>query len=71
MPFQGVLSLHGIEKPVSGTVKAQRNGNQLNVAASFGLKVTDYGIAIPSFAGVTMAESVDIDVQFVAPLVTP
>ena len=70
LPFQGILSLHGVQKPVTGMAKVARNGNQLNVTADFGLKISDFGIASPGFAGITMADDVQIIVQSTAPLST-
>lgn len=70
LPFQGTLSLHGVQKPVSGLASIQRAGNQMTIAADFGVKTVDYGISTPSFAGITMAEDVQIAVQLVAPFVS-
>lgn len=69
-PFQGVLSLHGVQKPVSGFATIQRSGDQMTVAADFGIKTSEYGISTPSFAGITMAEDVQVAVQVSAPLVS-
>jgi hypothetical protein len=33
------------------------------VRASFQVKTSDFGISTPSFAGLTMAEAVDVSVQ--------
>ena len=60
VPFQGTLSLHGIRKPVTGFADIVRDGQKVALKADFGIKLTDYGIAIPSFAGITVAEDVRI-----------
>lgn len=52
------LELHGTKKPVS--LEAKLDG--LAVEATFKIKLTDFGIAIPSYAGVTVAEDVSITV---------
>ena len=70
VPFQGILHLHGIEKPVTGTAKLDRNGNNLSVDAQFGIKISDYGITIPSFSGITMAEDVNVSVQLTTPVIS-
>jgi polyisoprenoid-binding protein YceI len=70
LPFEGTLSLHGVEKPITGNAKVERNGKLLNVDADLALKISDYGIATPGFAGITMAEDVKILVRFSAPVVT-
>lgn len=63
-PFTGKLSLHGVEIPVSGTVttKAGSTG-KLDCEFEFKIKLTDYKIEIPSFAEITVADTVDITVQ--------
>lgn len=67
LAFEGKLYLHGLEKPVSGTAKVQKNREEISVTAEFGLKMSDFGIAIPSFAGITMAEDVAVEIHFTAP----
>ena len=69
VPFTGKLALHGVEKPVSGTAKIEKTGDKVTVAANFGLKVSEYGIVIPVFAGITMADDVQVTVADSAPLV--
>ena len=66
--FEGVLTLHGVEKTVNGTSKIERNGSSISVNAEFGIKLSDFGIGIPSFAGITVAETVDVLVEFKGPL---
>ncbi len=68
VPFEGTLSLHGVKRPVSGKTKGERKGQQLQLAADFNLKVSDFGISSPSFAGVTMADEVQVTVEATAPL---
>lgn len=68
LPFVGSLSLHGTEKTVNGSASVERRGNQLMFAAQFGLRIADHGIEIPSFAGITMADEVQVVVQDSAPL---
>lgn len=68
VPFIGKLSLHGVEHVVTGTADVSRHGNQATVSANFGLKIADYAIALPNFAGITMADDVQIAVQSTAPV---
>lgn len=68
VPFQGMLLLHGVEKPVSGLAKIERKSGQVQVSADFGLKISDFGITSPGFAGITMAEDVQVSVRFTAPI---
>lgn len=62
VPFQGTLKLHGVEKPVSGTFDLTGSGVSPSIAAKFALKLSDYGITIPSFAGITIADDVNVSV---------
>lgn len=68
VPFSGVLSLHGTEKPVSGKVTLERKGNTFSVDASFSVKIADYTIPNPGYLGITMADEVQITVKFSAPI---
>jgi polyisoprenoid-binding protein YceI len=63
VPFQGVLTLHGTKKPVSGSVdlKTISPGVILSVA-SFAIKLPDFGIEIPKYMGITIAEDVQLTV---------
>ncbi len=63
VPFQGKLFLHGIEKLISGTAEIQTQEKQVKFNAEFSLKIGDYGIVLPTFAGITMADEVKILVQ--------
>lgn len=63
--FSGVLSLHGVKKDISGKIKIdERKADSLRGNSSFTIKLTDYGIQIPSFSGITVAENVDVQVNF-------
>ena len=68
VPFSGKLSLHGVERPISGTARLEKKGNQVSVSAQFSLKIKDFGITEPAFAGISMADDVQIIVQSTAPL---
>ena len=63
IPFQGTLLLHGVLKTMNGLALIEKSSGKLSIRSTFGLKLTDYSIAIPSFAGVTVAEDVDVLVQ--------
>lgn len=68
VPFKGNLTLHGETRPVTGTATVQKTGDTAKVHADFGLKISDYRIAVPTFAGITMADEVAMAVDGVAPL---
>ena len=61
--FDGTLELHGVQKPVHGefTLKPAASGGGYTVAAKFPLKLSDYAITVPSFAGITVADQVEIN----------
>lgn len=58
-PFQGKLKLHGVEKDVSGKF----TGKEGKISASFQVKISDFGIEVPSYLGVTVTDTVDITVD--------
>jgi polyisoprenoid-binding protein YceI len=59
--FFAVLDLHGVQKPVQGEVvlKPSTNGGY-TVNAKFPLKLSDFSISVPAFAGITVADQVEI-----------
>ena len=60
----GRLTLHGVTKPVSVHVKSSPAGDKRRkIDAGFSVKLSDFGIAIPKFANVTVAEEVEITVD--------
>lgn len=68
VPFQGLLELHGTKRPVAGSARISRAGARLDVAASFELTTTEFGIAPPHYMGISMAEKVKVNVGFSAPI---
>ena len=67
-PFEGVLTLHGVSKPVTGVAKVARDGDKVAVDVQFKTSIPDYKIDIPSFMGVTVAETVEVHVEVSAPV---
>ncbi len=64
-PFVGSLTLHGQKRDVAGKIKIdERKADSLKGNSIFTIKLTDYGIQIPSFSGITVAENVDVQVNF-------
>ncbi len=59
--FTGKLTLHGAQKAVKGTFGVAASG-KANV--SFVVKLSDYNVAVPTFAGITVADEVNVDVEF-------
>jgi polyisoprenoid-binding protein YceI len=64
--ISGTLTLHGKTLPVSSDAKLKIDGAKLSSDVNLKLKLTDYGVEIPSFAGVTVAADVDVDVKLLA-----
>jgi polyisoprenoid-binding protein YceI len=58
--FEGMLTLHGVTKPVSGKFSMT---SDRAVEANFTVKLSNFGVAIPQFGGITIADDVDIDVK--------
>jgi polyisoprenoid-binding protein YceI len=68
VPFEGLLELHGVSRPVSGEAQVTRDGSGVKVEAAFGVRTTDFGIRTPSYLGITVAEEVKVKVRFSAPV---
>jgi polyisoprenoid-binding protein YceI len=66
VPFEGKLLLHGVEKPVSGQAKVSRHDSRLTVSAQFSINLGDFGVAVPKYMGITVAEKVDVKAAFSA-----
>jgi polyisoprenoid-binding protein YceI len=57
--FKGSLKLHGVEKGVEGKFTAKDG----KVLAKFQVKISDFGIAVPSYLGITVTDTVDVNVD--------
>jgi polyisoprenoid-binding protein YceI len=60
----GTLSLHGQTHPVKFHYKAKREGDKYSVQGTMHLNMRDYGIAVPSYLGITVKPDVDVAVKF-------
>jgi len=60
-PFEGELTLHGVTKPIKGTVNF--NGSDLTSKVNFEIILSDFKVDIPSYMGVTVSEKVEITVS--------
>ncbi len=67
-PFEGILSLHNVKKPVSGNARIEKKKQLLDVQATFHIKIKDFNIDTPGFAGITVAEDIRIEANLKAPL---
>src|SRR5262249_3874134 len=68
VPFEGTLLLHGVERPVSGQARVSRHDDRVSVGAQFSIKLGDFGVEIPKYMGITVAEKVDVKTTFSAAL---
>jgi hypothetical protein len=66
VPFKGKLLLHGVEKEVGGTYDVKKAGSGYDVLAKLQLKLSDFKIDIPSYAGITVAENIDLEIKTAA-----
>ncbi|MGZ3702842.1 MAG: YceI family protein [Bdellovibrionota bacterium] len=57
--FRGKLNLHGKDHEVNGTYTAE-NGD---IKAKFPVTLEDYGIDVPKYLGITVANTVDVNVE--------
>ncbi len=67
-PFRASLELHGQRKPIEGEASISRSGAVAQVDAKFKVKLSDYGIQIPKYLGITVAEDVTIEIKASGPL---
>ena len=58
--FEGTLNLHGKTQPVAGTAKVSDDGGVKRFEAEWTIKLSDYNVTIPTFAGISVADQVEI-----------
>lgn len=62
---QGILTLHGISKACSIRYRAEQAGpGELRVHGTTRINMRDFGIDVPSYLGVSVEPSVEIQVDF-------
>lgn len=64
LDFEGLLTLKGVEKPVTGKFDLNRKDHTFSAKVQFEIKLPDFNFEIPKFAGVTVAETVNINTEF-------
>lgn len=64
VPWQGMLTLHGVTQRVSGEARIARAGNAVKIVAEFAVDISAFGIEVPSYMGITVAEKVEVKVSF-------
>jgi polyisoprenoid-binding protein YceI len=66
VPFEGTLLLHGVQRPVSGQARISREDERVTGDAVFSIKLADFGIDVPKYLGITVAQKVDVKATFLA-----
>ncbi len=64
VPFKALLLLHGVEKEVAGVMDMTRDNDKVHGETRFSVKLPEYHIDIPKYAGITIAEDVNVKVNF-------
>lgn len=62
--FTGSLALHGVKNPVAGSVEAHKAGAGIRVKAMFPVNLSDFHIDEPSYLGVGVKSTVQVEVAF-------
>ena len=65
-PFTGTLLLHAARRPVAGDAEIRREGSDVRVAASFPVRLDEFGIPPPRYLGVGVKNEVQVKTSFVA-----
>jgi polyisoprenoid-binding protein YceI len=69
--FTGTMLLHGVKKPVAGTVEIHSEGANRRVRAEFPLNLTDYAVTPPEYLGVGVGTKLLVKVSLTATPVRP
>lgn len=63
----GTLTLKGVEKPVEISLKLETSGEQVKCLSSFKVALTEFPLEIPKYAGITVANEVEVKVETAFP----
>lgn len=63
VPYTGKLKFHGEEQEISGTLSAEVKNDLLTGSTKLPLTLSKYKVEIPSYLGVKVAETVDVDIS--------
>lgn len=61
--LKGLLTLHGVTKVIPLNADIEMDEDKARGKVKFKIKLQDYGIEIPSFAGITVADEVSAEVN--------
>jgi polyisoprenoid-binding protein YceI len=60
VPFEGKMTIKGVEKDVNGTADIDCTSEPLIAKTEFKTQITPYGIDVPSYMGIKVADEVTI-----------
>lgn len=61
--IKATLTLNKVSKELSVDWKSENKGSELLVTSNFSIKLSDYNIEIPEYAGIKVADEVKVEVQ--------
>lgn len=62
LPFEGKMTLHGVEKPVKGTVSTKKAGDKVEYTFNFKVQLKDYSINQRTYMGLQVGNEIDVEV---------
>jgi polyisoprenoid-binding protein YceI len=69
LPFEGKITLHGVEKPVQGKVFSKKDGDKVEYTFNFKVLLTDFGINRRKHLGLQVGDEFDVEVKTLAKVV--
>jgi polyisoprenoid-binding protein YceI len=63
--LKGMMSIHGVSKPISFEGSVSEEGSKVRVKAKSSMKMSDYGITPPKMVFLTVRDQVDLNVDVV------
>lgn len=63
LAFSGDLSLHGVTKKIEGHLSYETSKGVKKSQVEFKIRLSDFNIAIPTYAGMTVADEVQVEVR--------
>jgi polyisoprenoid-binding protein YceI len=61
--FEGLLTLHGVQKKIAGIATVEFNDDGIVVQPVFTVKMSEFGIEKPSFAGMSVEDPVKVSLN--------
>jgi polyisoprenoid-binding protein YceI len=63
------MTLHGVEKPVQGTVSTKKNGDKVEYTFNFKVLLSDYKINQRTYLGLKVGNEFDVEVKAIGKVV--